>query len=66
MNTKRVKVQTYLKKNNQTELGAVFERTQGWVSQIMKIDPDAKLVIIDGSIEAIEYSVPKKKLASVA
>lgn len=58
----RTKVKTYLQRNKkmtQTAIADIFGRTQPWLSQILKEDPDAKLLMVNGEICELEYYVVK-------
>ena len=58
---RRVRLETYLKRNSQQSLADLFGLTQGWVSQIKQKHPEARLVLVDGATKSIEYSVNKVK-----
>ena len=62
---KRIKATEWLRPNTQTELAAIFGKTQSWVSKILKDHPGAELVFVDGEITEIEYSVEKTKKRKV-
>lgn len=58
----RVKLATFLKNkknSSQTEVAAMFGRTQPWLSQINKEYPDAKLVLVNGRVQQLEFHVDK-------
>lgn len=59
---KRVNLINYMKnkKNpSQTQIATMFGRTQPWLSQIAKEYPDAKLVLVNGTIHQLEFKVNK-------
>lgn len=58
MAVRRVKIEDYLTRKDclgQGDLAEKFGRTQSWLSQIKSLHPEARIVIIDGDVEAIEY-----------
>jgi DNA-binding transcriptional regulator LsrR (DeoR family) len=63
MNIKRRKIGLlkYLKSHTQQEVADALGCSQAWISRVTKTDPESKLVLIDGQIQELLYSVPKKK-----
>lgn len=57
---KRMKLTTYLKTHRQVDVARAFGKTQSWISLLVKTYPDAKLVLVDGEIDELEYYVPKR------
>jgi hypothetical protein len=56
----RIQISTYLKNRSQKQLGRIFGRSQGWVSQIQKEHPEARLIVVDGKVEKITFAVDKE------
>jgi|TARA_B110000285_G_scaffold76746_1_gene88389 hypothetical protein len=59
----RIQIKTFLKTVSQKQLGRVFGRSQGWVSQIQKEHPEARLEIVGGEVKKITFSVKKEHVA---
>lgn len=60
--TRKIRIASYLKEGTQEKLGAMFDRSQGWVSKINKGHPEARLEEVNGQIVAIEYANKVRKV----
>ena len=60
---KKLKPAVYLETRTQRQLAALFGRSQGWLSAILKKHPECRLFLVDGNVKKIVYFNKVEKLA---